>query len=120
MKTVEDEKLIGRWESQLRKGMLDFIILLCLKEEESYGYRMIRSIKEVSSLDISEGTIYPLLTRLKKDDLILSKWVELETGIPRKYYRITEKGERVLSGMIKSWKQFNSSLKILLARGEEQ
>lgn len=114
MNRLENKQLIDKWESQLKKGMLDFVILLCLQLQESYGYRLIRRIKEVSSLDISEGTIYPLLNRLKKDELITSKWVELESGIPRKYYQITERGKNVLSDMIKSWDQFNNSIKSLL------
>ena len=57
---------IGNWESQVRKGMLDFIILLCLQKREFYGYELIKLIKKASELDISEGTIYPLLNRLKR------------------------------------------------------
>jgi PadR family transcriptional regulator PadR len=68
-------------------------------------------------MNISEGTIYPLLNRLKNQHLISSKWVELETGTPRKYYQITEKGKKVLAEMIQFWHQFNSSINLFL---EEQ
>jgi len=104
---------LSNWESQVRKGTLDYIILLCLKRREQYGYEMIKIIKSVARMDISEGTIYPLLNRLKKDELIASRWVEMETGIPRKYYQITEKGLQTLKEMKVSWDQFNTSLSLL-------
>ncbi len=106
----EKETLLSNWESQIRKGTLDFIILLCLQRQEQYGYEMIKTIKSVAGMNISEGTIYPLLNRLKKDDLITSRWVEMETGIPRKYYKITEKGLQTLKDMKESWSQFTASL----------
>jgi PadR family transcriptional regulator PadR len=111
--TREKGTLLSNWESQVRKGTLDFIILLCLRKQERYGYEMIKAIKSVTGMNISEGTIYPLLNRLKKDDLIASRWVEMETGIPRKYYRITEKGQETLKEMEKSWAQFAAFLSLL-------
>jgi PadR family transcriptional regulator PadR len=104
---------LSNWESQVRKGTLDYIILLCLKRSEQYGYEMIKIIKSVARMDISEGTIYPLLNRLKKEGMISSRWVEMETGIPRKYYQITEKGLQTLKEMKVSWDQFNTSLSLL-------
>jgi PadR family transcriptional regulator PadR len=108
--TEKNEEWIANWESQIRKGMLDFIILLCLQKKEYYGYELIKAIKATAELDISEGTIYPLLNRLKKEEMISSRWEEKETGIPRKYYQITDKGEAALADMKRSWTQFNASL----------
>lgn len=105
---------IEKWQSQVRKGMLDFVILTFLFQKEFYGYELIKAIKDVTEINISEGTIYPLLNRLKKDDLITARWVEMETGIPRKYYRITEKGMTVFSGMKESWKQFSLTINQLM------
>ncbi|RPI70606.1 MAG: PadR family transcriptional regulator [Desulfobacteraceae bacterium] len=112
--TSKNEAWIGNWESQVRKGMLDFIILLCLQKREFYGYELIKVIKTASELDISEGTIYPLLNRLKKEDLISSRWEEKESGIPRKYYAITAKGQSALAEIKKSWLRFNISLESLM------
>jgi len=95
----------SKWDSQLRKGLLDFIILLYLQKKDFYGYELIRELKRLTDIELSEGTIYPLLNRLKKEDLISSKWVEMETGVPRKYYRITEKGRNALKDMQISWEQ---------------
>ncbi len=105
---------IDKWESQVRKGVLEFVILLVLQRNEYYGYELIKRIKELTSLDVSEGTIYPLLNRLKKNDLISSKWVEFETGVPRKYYNITEVGIEVLRKMNDSWLGLNSSIQKLM------
>lgn len=108
---------IQKWEPQLRKGVLEFIVLLCLRNKEYYGYELIRAIEDLTSLDIAEGTIYPLLNRLKKEDLVTAQWVEQDTGIPRKYYRITEKGKAILSDMEDVWTQLNSALlKLMFVR----
>ena len=108
-----NEKII-KWESQLRKGNLDFIILIFLSKKEFYGYQLIKTIKEKTEIHVSEGTIYPLLNRLKKEDFITSRWIEMDTGIPRKYYSITPKGKSTLSGMKKAWDKFNMSIKQLV------
>ncbi len=110
---ANDEK-IAKWESQVRKGMLDFVILICLAKQEFYGYELIRKIKDITEINVSEGTIYPLLNRLKKDELITSRWVEMDTGIPRKYYSITEKGISILSGMKRAWGKFNTAIDKLM------
>ncbi len=112
--THKTDAWIGNWESQVRKGMLDFIILLCLRKREYYGYELIRTIKAASELEISEGTIYPLLNRLKKEDLVTSRWEEKESGIPRKYYGITAKGRAALVDAKESWLKFNTSLARLM------
>ena len=111
MKKIEK---IAKWESQVRKGILDYIILICLEKQEYYGYELIKSIKEKTGLNVSEGTIYPLLNRLKKDELIISNWIEMETGIPRKYYNITDIGKSVLSGMKEAWEKFTFSINQLM------
>ena len=109
-------EFLNKWESQLRKGILEFIILLFLKDKEYYGYELINEIKKFTSMTISEGTIYPLLNRLKKEGLITSSWVEMETGVPRKYYTITEEGKNVLEEMKDVWLPVNFSLQKLMVK----
>ena len=104
----------NKWDSQLRKGLLDFIILLVLRKKEYYGYELIKELKRFTSMDFSEGTIYPLLNRLKKVFLIDSKWVAMGTGVPRKYYRITPQGEKAVESMRESWDQISDSIEKLL------
>lgn len=81
-----------RWKSQIKKGLIEYIILLLLEKKTYYGYELLDKISEVSSIEIAEGTLYPLLNRLKKEDLVTSKWQEMDSGIPRKYYTISKKG----------------------------
>lgn len=81
-------------KSQMRKGMLEYCILLLLHREPSYASDIILNLKE-AKLIVVEGTLYPLLTRLKNDDLLSYEWVESTQGPPRKYYRLTPKGGRI-------------------------
>ena len=103
-----------RWETQVKKGILDFIILLLLKEGEKYGYELLEYIKQRTGYDMAEGTIYPLLNRLKDDGLIDSKWVEMETGMPRKYYTITTAGLEAQETMKQFWASLVNNLNNLL------
>jgi len=79
--------------TQLRKGILELAILGCLSRGRHYGYSLARSISGDSDIDLTEGTIYPILGRLAKEGLVLSEWVESSQGPPRKYYTLTLKGE---------------------------
>lgn len=101
---------IDNWESQVRKGVLAYVVLLCLQEHEYYGYELISQVKTQTALDIAEGTIYPLLNRLKKEGLVSARWVTMEVGVPRKYYRITEDGKALLEQMTASWTTLNDAI----------
>jgi PadR family transcriptional regulator PadR len=87
--------------TQLRKGILELAILGALSRGRHYGYSLVRTISGASDIDLTEGTIYPILGRLAKEGLVRSDWVESSQGPPRKYYTLTPKGEeafRVLDG----------------------
>jgi PadR family transcriptional regulator PadR len=79
--------------TQLRKGILELAILACLSRGRHYGYSLVRTISGDKDIDLSEGTIYPILGRLAKEGLVQSEWVESSQGPPRKYYTLTLKGE---------------------------
>jgi PadR family transcriptional regulator PadR len=79
--------------TQLRKGILELAILGALSRGRHYGYSLVRTIAGGSDIDLTEGTIYPILGRLAKEGLIQSEWVESSQGPPRKYYTLTLKGE---------------------------
>lgn len=111
---IMNEEFIRKWQSQVKKGTLSFVVLIILKDNEFYGYDLIEKIKERTTIDIAEGTLYPLLNRLKDDGLIESKWVEQETGIPRKYYTLTDVGIDTLEEMSNYWSDLNNSIKKLL------
>ncbi len=104
-------EFIGKWESQMKKGLLSFIVLSILKNKELYGYELIENVKNSTKIDIAEGTLYPLMNRLKKMELVTARWVEQESGIPRKYYKTSEKGSDVLSEMQDYWNVLDRSIK---------
>lgn len=108
------EEKISKWESQVRKGVLDFVVLICLENTRLYGYELISRLKRKARLDVSEGTIYPLLNRMAKDDLVKAEWVEMPTGMPRKYYHLTPKGLETLEDMKIGWTRFTASIDTLL------
>ena len=85
-----------------------------LKGNEYYGYELIEEIKHNTEIEIAEGTLYPLLNRLKADELVESKWVEQNSGIPRKYYSLTQKGLSTLEEMKEYWINMNNSILKLL------
>lgn len=107
-------KRISSWESQVRKGVLEFVILSHLFQREMYGYELIRMMKENATMDVSEGTIYPLLNRLQREGLIDSRWAEMDSGKPRKYYGLTPLGNDVLPAMKEAWWRFNRSINGML------
>ena len=102
------------WESQVRKGWLELAILASLWSERLYGLDILRRLEAGSDLVVAEGTIYPILNRLKRDGLIDSKWVESEAGHPRKYYWLTASGRSRAKEMVEVWNGFSASLTILL------
>ena len=108
------EKAIERWGVQLRKGVLEFVILLSLREREQYGFELITGVAKRASLDVPEGTIYPLLLRLSKDKLVASRLAEGEGGAPRKYYRLTPHGAAMLEAMTRSWSDLGASVQHML------
>lgn len=100
-----------RWKSQVKKGLIEYIIMLLLEKKTYYGYELLDKITEVSSFEIAEGTLYPLLNRLKKDELVTSKWQEMDSGIPRKYYTVTQKGIEQIKLMEKYFTDIQASIK---------
>lgn len=106
-----NESFIAKWMSQVKKGTLTFIILSVLKDKEFYGYELIEEVKKHTDIEIAEGTLYPLMNRLKKEELVSSKWIEQESGIPRKYYCITNTGNETLIQMRIYWSNLENSIK---------
>jgi len=113
---------IQKWEVQLRKGSLELAILASLWVGKLYGLEILRRLEDGSGLTVPEGTVYPLLSRLRDEGLVEGEWVEGEAGHPRKYYRLTPKGRQKALRMRQSWSSFAASLERLLAplRREER
>jgi PadR family transcriptional regulator PadR len=103
------------WGIQFRKGCLELAILAALSGGRLYGLEILRRLEASSNLIVSEGTIYPLLSRLKSEGVLDSEWVESEAGHPRKYYRLTSAGRRRAAAMAKMWSEFSSNLANLVS-----
>lgn len=104
----------NKWISQLKKGSLSLIVLSILnRNKECYGYELITEIKRLTDIEIAEGTLYPLLVRLKNENLVGYNWVEQDSGIPRKYYKITEEGKSTFQAMKDYWNNLNQTLNSL-------
>ena len=99
-----------KWEKQLRKGCLELAILASLWDGKRYGLEILRVLETGSDLVVNEGTIYPLLSRLKAEGLVDAEWVEGEMGHPRKYYRLTQAGRRQVRAMAQLWSQLSGKL----------
>ena len=103
-----------RWEAQLRKGCLEMAILASLWDGKLYGLEMLRVLSEKSGMELAEGTLYPILARLKAEGMLHSEWVEADAGHPRKYYWLTPAGRRRTREMVDAWSNFSSSLSALV------
>jgi len=95
---------IENTQSQMRKGVLEYCILSIIKRGEAYPGNIIDEMKE-SGLQLLEGTLYPLLNRLKNADILSYKWVESNSGPPRKYFQLTPKGEEFYSLLEATWQE---------------
>lgn len=91
-------------KAQMRKGVLEYCILLVLDGEPLYASDIIQALKEARMI-VVEGTLYPLLTRLKNDGLLAYRWEESTQGPPRKYYELTDKGRKFLNELELSWSE---------------
>ena len=96
-------------KSQMRKGILEYCILLLLEKEALYTSDIIQRL-QVARLIVVEGTLYPLLTRLKNSGLLAYRWVESNQGPPRKYYQLTETGAIILKELENSWQELNDTV----------
>lgn len=100
---------IENTKAQMRKGVLEFCILAVLSKGEAYPSDIIEQLKE-AKLIVVEGTLYPLLTRIKNEGLLSYRWEESNAGPPRKYYSLTEKGKQALAELTSAWQELVKSV----------
>ncbi|MFM2091585.1 MAG: hypothetical protein RLZZ127_2074 [Planctomycetota bacterium] len=93
------DRYLDGWKIQLRKGLLEVAVLNALRDGEQYGYDLARSLADGPEGDLGEGTLYPLLSRLRQQGLVATRLVESPNGPARKYYRLTADGLRTLAAM---------------------
>jgi PadR family transcriptional regulator, regulatory protein PadR len=96
--------------AQMRRGTLQYCVLSLLADEERYGFDLVRGLAEMDGMVTSEGTIYPLLSRLRRDGLVESSWQESPTGPPRRYYRLTAAGRAALEAFRLEWRRFRNAV----------
>ena len=111
----ENEINIDKTKSQMRKGILEFCILLVISEGKTYAPDIIKELKK-ADLIVVEGTLYPLLTRLKNSKLLSYDWEESKMGPPRKYYALTPKGKELLRETVKMWNKLDKSITSLIKK----
>ena len=110
---------IQNTQSQMRKGVLEFCILSIIQQGEVYPSDIVDKMKS-ANLQILEGTLYPLLTRLKNADYLTYRWVESNSGPPRKYFSMTEKGHQFYDELEKTWKELADAVHTITNEPTEQ
>ncbi len=106
---IMNDKFFDNWTNQLRKGMLELCILNDIRNREMYGYEIVRTLRRIEGLIISEGAIYPILSRLKRQDLVETSIQESSSGPARKYYKLTQRGEEMVSRMNAYWQAISGA-----------
>jgi PadR family transcriptional regulator, regulatory protein PadR len=102
--------------AQMRRGTLQYCVLALLVDEERYGFDLVRALDGMAT---SEGTIYPLLSRLRRDGLVSTTWEESPSGPPRRYYRLTPKGHKALDQFADEWQRFRDTVDRFVGKGRK-
>lgn len=100
---------------QLRRGVLEYCVLALLQDGERYAVDLVRVMGDLDGLVTSEGTLYPLLSRLRREGLVATTWHESGVGPPRRYYRLTAAGEGSLRLFAEDWRRFSDTVDSLIA-----
>lgn len=107
-------------ETQLRRGVLEYCVLGLLEARPYYGYELVRQLARADGLLSGEGTIYPLLARLRREGQVATEWQESASGPPRRYYRLTGSGRRALREFRTSWRRFRDAVEAVISSREER
>jgi PadR family transcriptional regulator PadR len=110
---------IENTQSQMRKGILEFCILSIIRRGEAYPSDIVEEMRSVN-LQIFEGTLYPLLTRLKNAEMLTYRWVESNSGPPRKYFLLTEKGESFYKELEQTWNELSNGVNTLTQKKQDE
>ena len=103
--------------TQMRKGALEYCVLALLTHEPRYGFEIVQSLGQIDGMLTSEGTMYPLLGRLRRDGLVETEWQESPAGPPRRYYKLTVEGRRALRAFRDEWITFRGAVDTILRTG---
>ena len=100
--------------SQMRRGAIEFCVLALLRDDDHYGFDIARTLSGFDGLVTTEGTIYPLLARLRQEGYVETSWHESSQGPPRRYYRLTDAGRAALDTFVVQWERFRDSVDKLM------
>jgi PadR family transcriptional regulator PadR len=106
--------------SQLRRGVIEFCVLALLADEERYGFELVQQLAGKQALVTTEGTLYPLLGRLRREGAVETSWRESAAGPPRRYYRLSPAGRKSLAAFVDEWSRFRASVDAILKIGDQQ
>jgi len=115
MASIDDSTAGDHWDAQLRKGSLELAILASLWANPLYGLEILRTLRSRGGMEVAEGTLYPILNRLRIDGLVSSEWQDAGTGHPRKYYTLTETGRARTRRMAASWNAFSAQMNLAVS-----
>lgn len=104
---------INSWRSQLRKGSLELAVLIALRKQPRYGLEIVDRLNK-AKLGMSEGSIYPLLSRLRAEKKVKAEWIDTGVGHSHKFYELTETGRATLKAMLVAWREFGTGYDTLL------
>lgn len=114
MATSRHSRFLANWDSQARKGVLVLIVMSTLSAREYYGYELVEHILAGAGVEVSDGTLYAILVRLKAEGLVRTRWSAAQRGPARKYYALTPEGRSLLADMKRSWKEIASGVEAIL------
>ncbi|GLY91153.1 PadR family transcriptional regulator [Actinoallomurus iriomotensis] len=103
--------------TQMRRGALPYCVLALLRQEQRYGVEIVGLLGEVDGMVTSEGTVYPLLSRLRRQGLVETTWQESAAGPPRRYYRLTSAGHQALRDFAGEWERFSDAVEYFMGKG---
>lgn len=110
----DGEKLVA----QLRRGTLEYCVLALLAEQDRYGFELVRTLGGMDGMVVSEGTVYPLLSRMRREGFVDTEWRESKTGPPRKYYSLSKEGRAALDSFRAEWTRFRDAVDNVLDKGK--
>lgn len=108
-----DTDFLTNWTIQMRKGLLELCVLATLKSRRMYGYDIVKQLSAIDGLVMGEGTIYPILSRFKKEGLVETTLAESPEGPARKYYQLTARGRLLLTKMLKAWAEVRDGIEAI-------
>jgi PadR family transcriptional regulator PadR len=114
MSKARGSRFLANWDSQARKGVLVLIVMSALSTREYYGYELVEHILTRAGVQVSDGTLYAILIRLKAEGLVDTRWEAADRGPARKYYALTDEGRALLADMKRAWAEIASGVDAML------